>query len=290
MNAPPTLTVISLGGGVQSSVMALMASGGVPDCVGEDDARWEPPGPCARIERLRFLLYVVNNRRSLCDDLKSVANRPGSRSCAGIPVRLKPPAGQCDGIGGRQCADNRKGRRRGEGRTVVRLNTAALRERLTALNRSQNRLASEIGVGPVACRRRSTRGALLLIASAAGCGRSLGRTTSTTFSDWRMYMNNPNDSSRINGRVHNTGGKKRRGRRLPSQASRRRTSPSPLNASMRPAASAGAASQGPSAPTPSSRSGGARASSPAGEPCTPSSGSLTGCPAAGAFSWARALR
>ncbi len=30
-------------------------------------------------------------------------------------------------------------------------------------------------------------------------------------------MDNPNDSSRINGRIHNTGGKKRRGRRLPSQ-------------------------------------------------------------------------
>ena len=36
MNAPPTLPVLSLGGGVQSSVMALMASegafDGVPDC------------------------------------------------------------------------------------------------------------------------------------------------------------------------------------------------------------------------------------------------------------------
>ena len=165
MSAPPTLTAISLGGGVQSSVMALMASGGAPDCVVFADARWEPPGPCARIERLetrlRFLLYVVNSRRSLCEDVKALANRPGSRSCAGIPVRLKPPAGQADGIGRRQCADNRKGRRRGGGRTVVRLNTAALRERLTALNRSQNRLASEIGVGPAACRRRSTRGGRL---------------------------------------------------------------------------------------------------------------------------------
>ena len=36
MSAPPTLTVLSLGGGVQSSVMALMANQGafdrVPDC------------------------------------------------------------------------------------------------------------------------------------------------------------------------------------------------------------------------------------------------------------------
>ena len=65
-------------------------------------------------------------------------------------------------------------------------------------------------------------------------------------------MDNHNDSSRFNGRIHNTGGKKRRGRRLPSQASRRRTSPS---ASMRRAASAGAASQGPSASTPRRRKG-----------------------------------
>ena len=83
MSAPPTLTAISLGGGVRSSVMALMASGGVPDCVGEDDARWEPPGPCARIEglktRLRFPLHVVHNVRSLCEDVKAVrrqAERP----------------------------------------------------------------------------------------------------------------------------------------------------------------------------------------------------------------------
>ena len=41
------LTVISLGGGVQSSVMALMASKGafdsVPDCAIFADTHWEPP-------------------------------------------------------------------------------------------------------------------------------------------------------------------------------------------------------------------------------------------------------
>ena len=46
MDTPPSLTVISLGGGVQSSVMALMASGGafdrVPDCAIFADTRWEP--------------------------------------------------------------------------------------------------------------------------------------------------------------------------------------------------------------------------------------------------------
>ena len=42
----------------------------------------------------------------------------------------------------------KKGHRRRGGRTVVRLDTAALWERLTLLNRSQNWLAREIGVSP----------------------------------------------------------------------------------------------------------------------------------------------
>ncbi len=45
-------------------------------------------------------------------------------------------------------ADRSKGHRRSGGRTVVRLNTAALWQRLTKLNRSQNWLAREIGISP----------------------------------------------------------------------------------------------------------------------------------------------
>ena len=41
-----------------------------------------------------------------------------------------------------------KGRRRGGGRTVVRLKRAALWERLSTLDRSQNWLAREVGVSP----------------------------------------------------------------------------------------------------------------------------------------------
>ena len=88
-------------------------------------------------------------------------------------------------------------------------------------------------------------------------------------------MNNPDGLSRINGRIHNTDGKKRKGRRLPSRARCRRTAPS---ASRRPAASAGLASQGPSA------------SSTAGEPGAPSYGSLAVRSEACAFSWPRTLR
>ena len=45
-------------------------------------------------------------------------------------------------------ANKQKGPRRRRGRTVVRLDTAALWQRLTTLNRSQNWLAREIGVSP----------------------------------------------------------------------------------------------------------------------------------------------
>ena len=47
-----------------------------------------------------------------------------------------------------QRSATRKGHRRGGGRTVVRLDAAALWTRLALLNRSQNWLAQEIGVSP----------------------------------------------------------------------------------------------------------------------------------------------
>ena len=45
-------------------------------------------------------------------------------------------------------ANEAKGRPRHAGRTVVRLDAAALWERLALLNRSQNWLAREIGISP----------------------------------------------------------------------------------------------------------------------------------------------
>ena len=45
-------------------------------------------------------------------------------------------------------ADIRKGHRRRRGRTVVRLDAAALWRRLSSLDRSQNWLAGQIGVSP----------------------------------------------------------------------------------------------------------------------------------------------
>ena len=116
MPSTPTFTVLSLGGGVQSSVMALMATEGafdrVPDCAIFADTRWEPPSVYDHIEwlrdRLSFPLYVVDNGRSLREDVKALTNHSGSRSYVDIPVYLKGRDGESDGIGRRQCTDNYK--------------------------------------------------------------------------------------------------------------------------------------------------------------------------------------
>ena len=116
MPAPPTLTVLSLGGGVQSSVMALMASEGAfdrtPDCAVFADTHWEPPSVYEHIEwlrdRLSFPLYVVDNGRSLREDVKARTNHSDSRTYIDIPVYLKGRHGEGDGIGRRQCTDNYK--------------------------------------------------------------------------------------------------------------------------------------------------------------------------------------
>ena len=79
---------VSLGGGVQSSVMALMASQGafdrLPDCAIFADTRWEPPSIYEHLawlrDRLSFPLHVVDNGRSLREDVKALTNHSGSRN------------------------------------------------------------------------------------------------------------------------------------------------------------------------------------------------------------------
>ena len=116
MNAPPTLTVLSMGGGVQSSVMALMAGEGafarVPDCAIFADTHWEPPSVYEHIEwlkdKLSFPLHIVDNGRSLRKDVKTLTSHSGHRRCVDIPVYLKGGDGEADGIGRRQCTENYK--------------------------------------------------------------------------------------------------------------------------------------------------------------------------------------
>ena len=116
MKDRPTLTVVSLGGGVQSTVMALMANqesfDRVPDCAIYADTHWEPPSVYEHIERLEsqlsFPVYVVDNGRSLREDVKTFTNHSGSNNYGDIPVYLKGRGGESDGIGRRQCTTNYK--------------------------------------------------------------------------------------------------------------------------------------------------------------------------------------
>ena len=116
MRSTHSLTVISLGGGVQSSVMALMAGEGAfdrtPDCAIFADTKWEPPSIYAHLDwlegQLHFPLYVVDNGRSLREDVKALTNHSGSPRYIDIPVYLKGRDGQGDGIGRRQCTDSYK--------------------------------------------------------------------------------------------------------------------------------------------------------------------------------------
>ena len=116
MSPAPRMTVVSLGGGVQSSVMALMASDGVlgpmPDCAIFADTGWEPPSIYAHIEwladKLRFPLHVVDNGRSLREDAKALVNHSGNEGFIDLPVYLKGRDGSGDGMGRRQCTEHHK--------------------------------------------------------------------------------------------------------------------------------------------------------------------------------------
>ncbi len=122
MRSTYSLTVISLGGGVQSSVMALMASGGafgqLPDCAIFAATHWESPTIYTHLDwlsrNLSFPLYIVDNGRSLREDAKALTNHSGNRGFIDLPLYLKGPAragvrnGQGDGMGRRQCTEHYK--------------------------------------------------------------------------------------------------------------------------------------------------------------------------------------
>ena len=119
MHPAHSLTVISLGGGLYSSVMALMASGGafgpIPDCAIFADTHWEPPSIYAHLdwlaERLRFPLDIVDNGRSLRADTHALINHSGNPNFVDLPVYLKGRNGHGDGMGRRQCTEHYKIRR-----------------------------------------------------------------------------------------------------------------------------------------------------------------------------------
>ena len=119
MGSAVSLTVISLGGGVQSSLMALMANDGVfdrvPNCAIFADTKWEPSSVYAHLGwlsgQLKFPLHVVDNGRNLREDTKALTNHSDSLNYVDFPVYLKGRNGQADGMGRRQCTQHYKIRR-----------------------------------------------------------------------------------------------------------------------------------------------------------------------------------
>ena len=101
----PELTVLSLGGGVQSTALALMAETGrfdsKPDVAFFADTRWEPPRVYQTVaavrERVSFPVETVDNGRSLADDVEAGVQAQGRRF---TPIPLFNSDG---GQGQRQC-------------------------------------------------------------------------------------------------------------------------------------------------------------------------------------------
>ena len=104
MAGEPELTVLSLGGGVQSSVAALMAADGLlrprPDFAIFADTGWEPDGVYRHLEWLRDVLPFPVKRVQRGDLLAGV-NSTGQRFSS-VPVFVKSLSGKA-GIARRQC-------------------------------------------------------------------------------------------------------------------------------------------------------------------------------------------
>ena len=109
------MRVISLGGGVQSTVMCLLAEqnafGEKPDYAIFADTQWEPSSVYENIEWLQsqvsFPIITTNNGRSLRDDVVNGVNAQG-KPWMTLPVYLADQDGKSTGINWRQCTKNYK--------------------------------------------------------------------------------------------------------------------------------------------------------------------------------------
>jgi hypothetical protein len=106
------LTVLSLGAGVQSTTLALMAARGeipAPDCAIFADTGWEPKAVYDHLDRLEaalpFPLYRVS-AGNIRDSIVSRRNTTGGRF-ASVPWFTLDPTGK-KGMGQRQCTSEFK--------------------------------------------------------------------------------------------------------------------------------------------------------------------------------------
>ena len=107
------LTIISLGAGVQSSVMALMAAKGLikpmPDYAVFADTGWEPRGVYEHLDWLETQLPFPVQRvqkRNLRDDILAGVNHTG-HAFHSIPVYVRSTEGKT-GVAKRQCTTDYK--------------------------------------------------------------------------------------------------------------------------------------------------------------------------------------
>jgi hypothetical protein len=108
-----TVTVISLGAGVQSTTMALMAAHGeigpMPDCAIFADTGWEPKAVYEHlawlVEQLPYPVYQVS-AGDLRADIMNRSNTTGGRFAA-VPWFMLMPNGD-DAMGRRQCTKEYK--------------------------------------------------------------------------------------------------------------------------------------------------------------------------------------
>src|SRR5262245_27099407 len=107
------LRIISLGAGVQSTTMALMAAHGeitpMPDCAIFADTQWEPTAVYEHLERLEralpFPVYRVSAGNLREAAIAGRSERAGNY--AAIPWFIRKADGS-DGIGRRQCTAHYK--------------------------------------------------------------------------------------------------------------------------------------------------------------------------------------
>ena len=112
---PPALRVLSLGGGAQSTAMALMADAGMfsnrPDVAIFADTGWEPSHVYKTVEQVRtrvsYPVEVVSNGRNLREDVFRGVNAQG-QPWLSIPVYLADRRGGDVGINWRQCTNQYK--------------------------------------------------------------------------------------------------------------------------------------------------------------------------------------
>ena len=110
MDKEPLIRILSLGAGVQSSTMALMADQGAfgvkPDAAIFADTGWEPTPVLEHLEwlktQLSYPVYITGKGTSIRDDIINAMGENGNRF-ASAPFFTKNPESNKKGMLRRQC-------------------------------------------------------------------------------------------------------------------------------------------------------------------------------------------